>query len=409
MKQKKLKKFLILIIFIIILSFRNVKAITIIGDEPTILNYIIFVIPIILVIITFIMIRYSKKTEQNILEKKSNTRLVNNPPEGLNSLEVSYLCKNKVNKQDIISLFLVLLNKDYIRIENFDNEKFKIINQFKNINNQVERDYYDGFFEYEEEEEDPISEVTIEKNTKQYIDEDNYNKRLEYKKVKVLKSNVVFWLALFSAFITIVYPLLLLSNNYDIEFMFGGRIIDIIMFSILEIASFICLYKVISLKTNKNIHNSNKAGVYGLIIISLFGFYLLYLFTMMKIYELPILLVLFVINTICTIILFVLSSKTYVISSNGKHILNQILEFKAYLENIDIKELRDRVSNDSMFFYNMLPYAYSFGFFDKYIEKINEIEIRQPSWYISSKDFNKQEFVSFMKNVMLILEGKNEE
>jgi hypothetical protein len=58
------------------------------------------------------------------------------------------------------------------------------------------------------------------------------------------------------------------------------------------------------------------------------------------------------------------------------------------------------MSEDSNYFYNMVPYAYELDCVDIWIKKGKNIITNPPSWYIPSSEFNINNFEKFIENVL---------
>lgn len=82
------------------------------GLNINIMDYIMFLIPVIFLVIA-ILLWYKFGRDDQVIETVEFY-----PPEGLNSLDVGFLYKGKAENKDITSLLIFLANKGYLEINN---------------------------------------------------------------------------------------------------------------------------------------------------------------------------------------------------------------------------------------------------------------------------------------------------
>lgn len=96
---------------------------------------LLFIIPIIFAIISYLLWKKYGKDDQTIETVEFY------PPEGFNSLEVGYLYKGEASSQEVVSLLIYLANKGYIKIGEIDEGKLSSNNKVFKITKLKE---YDG-------------------------------------------------------------------------------------------------------------------------------------------------------------------------------------------------------------------------------------------------------------------------
>ena len=104
------------------------------GLNINIMDYIMFLIPVIFLVIA-ILLWYKFGRDDQVIETVEFY-----PPEGLNSLDVGFLYKGKAENKDITSLLIFLANKGYLEINNkkinLNSEKINLNQDSKNSANQ---------------------------------------------------------------------------------------------------------------------------------------------------------------------------------------------------------------------------------------------------------------------------------
>ena len=81
-------------------------------------------------------------------------------------------------------------------------------------------------------------------------------------------------------------------------------------------------------------------------------------------------------------------------SVKGAEILGEILGFRDFLEYAEKDKLEALVLEDPEYFYNILPYTYVLDLSDKWIEKMNTINIPTPEWYTESGAYFPRLYIS---------------
>ena len=118
------------------------------GYNTDFLTYLLFLIPIIGLIISFILwLKYGK--DDQVIETVEFY-----PPNGFNSLDIGFLYKGKADEEDVVSLLVYLANKGYIKIVETPNKSLFFRNNFKIVklkeydgDDKNEQLFLEGLFE----------------------------------------------------------------------------------------------------------------------------------------------------------------------------------------------------------------------------------------------------------------------
>jgi uncharacterized membrane protein len=84
----------------------------------------------------------------------------------------------------------------------------------------------------------------------------------------------------------------------------------------------------------------------------------------------------------------------------GNELLGKIKGFLTFLETAEKPKLEKLVSQDPVYFYSILPYAYVLGVSDKWINQYEAITVQAPEWFEGSSAFSTASFGAFMTSAM---------
>lgn len=188
-----------------------------VAAKKSLFEYLIFIIPIILALASFILWKKFLKNDLVVDEVSFY------PPEGLNSLETGFIYKGSASKKDVTSLLIYLANKGYIKIEEEKKKKickksYKII-KVKDYDgeNENEKTFMDGLFKTK-------NEVTINDlrnnfytTTNKIISNINKeeNKEKIFEKGSMNKRNIILVLAVLTYCVFTIPPLVSYAVLYD--------------------------------------------------------------------------------------------------------------------------------------------------------------------------------------------------
>ena len=356
-----------------------------VAAKKSLFEYLIFIIPIILALASFILRKKFLKNDLVVDEVSFY------PPEGLNSLETGFIYKGSASKKDVTSLLIYLANKGYIKIEEEKKKKickksYKII-KVKDYDgeNENEKTFMDGLFKTK-------NEVTINDlrnnfytTTNKIISNINKeeNKEKIFEKGSMNKRNIILVLAVLTYCVFTIPPLVSYGENVnimiDLLFPISGYLIFVMFFdrkdnpdyitvSIMFLSMF-CLFPWLTITLPAVLYDS---------------FYL--------------------IETIIGFILFVFMTCLYMKGAKrtkyGLETLGKLRGFKNFLENAEKDELEGLVEKNPEYFYDILPYTYVLGVSDKWIKKFEEINVAAPNWYTGYNSFVFYDFMDSFDDMM---------
>lgn len=366
------------------------------------LNYILYLIPIISLLIS-IFIWYIFGRDDKAIETVEFY-----PPEGFNSLEVGFLYKGEADSQDVISLLIYLANKGYIKITETEdkklltqNKEFKIT-KLKDYDgtNENERLFLEGLFKIK----NSANEVTLESLYNNFYtttntilsninDKENKNKIFE----KMLASNKIFIILM----IIITFCLITIPPIY----LYGDP--ENLLLDLLGPGIGFTIATHIIMDGNKNLYVNGKPTtsrlapiILGLALGAGFGGVPWASLVLPALIEDQFYLIYYVIGIICIIGMVICIKYLPKRTPYGNEMLGKIKGFKSYLETAEKEKLEAMVLQNPTYFYDILPYTYVLGVSDKWIKKFESITLRAPEWYDSDSPFDMLSFNTFMNSTM---------
>lgn len=387
------------------------------GLDINIMNYILFLIPLIFLAIAIIL-WYKFGRDDQVVETVEFY-----PPQGFNSLEVGFLYKGQADNQDVTSLLIYLANQGYIKIaETEEKSLFSKSKGFKitklkeydgnNINEQIflnglftKRSLFASLFsKTPETPTDNINEVTsMDLYDNFYItmgrilsninNKENKHKLFE----KSASSKTVFIiLMIIATFCMITIPPVFTYGEAGM--LIGALLFPGIGFTVM----FSMLFggtKTIYVN-GKATHSSIGTKLFGLIWGGMFGG-MPWAFTVLPaLLQDPTYLIGYIIGVICILGMVICLKYLPKRTPYGNEMLGKLKGFRNFLETAEKDKLETMVMQDPTYFYNILPYTYVLGVSDKWIKKFESISLQAPSWYDSPNAFDMVAFGSFMNNTM---------
>lgn len=332
-------------------------------------------------------------------KKKTKSSL----PEGLNPLDINYIYNGKTKDNGISALFLSLLNKGYISLE--DSNNGYIVNRVKEIDDnedEFERMLYDELFNEKTYLKVNTSASSIAKNRLKKLtnsDENNsinneyYDAVTEHdirnhfkqstdiiKRKEDLDNNPEFYkngnIFMYIGFIIAVIEYIFITTvPYLSIYKFSGfnmsKIIFLILPIIFLIAGFILLKKNIKIKYI--IIASFVISFINILLMLAKGFY-------QPIKETSLLL--YIIDLVMIIVLLFFSISFKKRTKYGNDLYKNVVYFSNFIQTIDDDKIENFMKKDLDYFYSILPYAYALGMGNVWVKKFKNVSIYQPCWYI---------------------------
>lgn len=384
------------------------------GLDINLLNYIVYLFPIIFLIIA-ILLWYKFGRDDQVIETVEFY-----PPEGFNSLEVGFLYKGEAVNQDVTSLLIYLANKGYIKIvETEEKSLFSKAKGFKIIklkdydgDNVNERLFLNGLFAMRRlntssaensinQNTTPTLEVTsADLYDKFYItmsnillninNKENKNKILE-KSASSKAKFIIFMIIATYCLITIPPVLEYGESSLLVALLFPG-------------IGFTVMFKMLLDPKLRN-SSGNKLSYASVILFFLiwglgFGGLPWAMMVLPALQQDSIYLIGYFVGIFCVLGMVVCLTYLPKRTSYGNEILGKIKGFKNFLETAEKDQLEAMVAKNPTYFYNILPYTYVLGVSDKWIKKFEVISMQASTWYDASDTFDVATFGTFMNSTM---------
>lgn len=384
------------------------------GLDINLLNYIVYLFPIIFLIIA-ILLWYKFGRDDQVIETVEFY-----PPEGFNSLEVGFLYKGEAVNQDVTSLLIYLANKGYIKIvETEEKSLFSKAKGFKIIklkdydgDNVNERLFLNGLFAMRRlntssaensinQNTTPTLEVTsADLYDKFYItmsnillninNKENKNKILE-KSASSKAKFIIFMIIATYCLITIPPVLEYGESSLLVALLFPG-------------IGFTVMFKMLLDPKLRN-SSGNKLSYASVILFFLiwglgFGGLPWAMMVLPALQQDSIYLIGYFVGIFCVLGMVVCLTYLPKRTLYGNEILGKIKGFKNFLETAEKDQLEAMVAKNPTYFYNILPYTYVLGVSDKWINKFEVISMQAPTWYDGSDTFDVATFGTFINSTM---------
>ena len=359
----------------------------------SIFDFIAICLPIIFLIIAiFEWEKYGK-------DEKPVETVEFNPPDNMNSLDVAYAYKGKVNSNDVVSLLIYLANKGYIKIKVEEtgskllkSKSYKIIEVKKyDGNDENERLFLERLFKngttYRTENNNVFRYVT-----KSDLEESFYktvNEIIDNENTSELK-NKIFEKGVWNRAKIIILSLLVILTMSIGPLLNGTKIKTTVIANLVLIAitMLFYLFALSSKFNNTRIKNIIIAFVISFFTIFYFVFVLLYVIVSEIIINMNKLgLIELGIQVISLIFIMILVTLMKRRTKYGTEVLGRILGFKTFLKTAEKEKLETLVNQDPEYFYNILPYAYVLGVSDEWIKNFETISLMPPEWYVGNDSY----------------------
>ena len=402
----------------------------------TIFDFIAICLPIIFGIIAFF------EWEKYGKDEKPVETVEFNPPDNMNSLDVAYAYKGKVNSNDVVSLLIYLANKGYIKIKVeetgsklFKSKSYKIIEVKKyDGDDENERLFLERLFKngtiYRTENITNSNEnnnvlnnfVQNNNNNTQKNNIQNNNDNTQKNNIKnnnnvfrcVTKSdlegsfystvneiidnentsefkNKIFEKGLWNRAKKIIILSLLVILTMSIGPLLNGTKIKTTVIANLVLIVTTMLFYLFALSSK-----FNNTRVKNIIILFVISFFTIFYFVFGLLYDIlseiiinmnELGLIELGIQVISLIFIMILVTLMKRRTKYGTEVLGRILGFKTFLKTAEKEKLETLVNQDPEYFYNILPYAYVLGVSDKWIKNFETISLMPPEWYVGNDSY----------------------
>lgn len=346
---------------------------------------LLYIVPILFLFISLYL--YNKFKD----DKDSNKTLRFYPPKKLNSLEVGFIYKGNATDKDVTSLLLYLANKGYIKIvKTKDSYELVKIKEYDgdNINEEL---FIDRLFTKKRKPNFPLDEnksgvitssdlynnfyITMSK----ILSNINNDKDKIYEKGTLLAKLFVTIMVIITYCIITIFPVLEYKNDM---ILFMALVFPII---------FLCIYINVPISNNLL---ANICFTLGLFVVPWCGLVLPILFIK------PLYLLTNIYGLACIVGMIICAKHISKRTKYGKDMLEQIEGLKQFIRLGERNKILNLLEENSNYFYDILPYAYTLNDYDAWIEKFKDINLVAPDWYEETDNFNLVEFSNFIKSTM---------
>ncbi len=303
------------------------------------------------------------------------------PPAELDSVELGFLYKGYINYNDIITLIPYLASQGYLRVVELADGTSEMENNIELVklkeysgNNAAQKTLFDAIFEQSDRVMIKDLNGTLSDDVSVIIDtvnNDYHKSRIYNKNIDQIKLALVFLSGLSTIIISV--PMIDFGiDNYFLAVLISiATAIGIILFS------------------------QNTFPIVSRMFISiplmLIGAY----FTLQPVSSNLLLFLVALVGLITAFSIRLIASMLPIRTLFGNRMLGKTYGFSRCLYEMNESKLEELTTEDPLYYEKMLPYAYDFGFGDRFLR----LPIKDgPTWYETYQPFEKEKFHIFMKN-----------
>lgn len=315
------------------------------------------------------------------------------PPDGMNSLDMQFHYKGKVDSDGVVSLLTYFASKGYLKIEE-DGRKY-VIHKVKDYdgNDSDEKYFFDHLFNFGDE----VTPSMLRNRFYRTIDHiiENNNKKSNKKHIFEERPKSVMVVCVLCVIATFLAPIIACSIDFEslelVGAIFGFCVLClfytpffIVGFQIKPIIVRIFFLGFISFHAFVMIGGALGGSVIAMIALDVNPLYLLTILAV-------------VVAVILEVVLITHLPKR---NQHGAEMLARIEGFRNFLMTAERSRLEMLVNEDPTYFYNIIPYAYVLGVSKKWMRQFEDINIQAPDWYMSDEPFNYDNFRGFMDHTV---------
>lgn len=299
-------------------------------------------------------------------------------PEGLNPYRADFFVSGNCSSKNLISCLLVLANKGYVALNQLENDDVEIVSlkEPSIAEETVLKSVYKFFFREKTKiklsDFDKMSTVEMTEHAAQSkaISNSEITKSKDFlyekKPLKIKRNfNILILIAFVAMVLCAVFAAFFFfgffSDLYTIKFLLLG--VTVILFGVATILNLPFIFKTI---------------LFASILAMTLGLYLMFGFAAIDGFYLLIGMVVFMLPSV------ILLSFDGKYTKEGAVAKGRALGFKKYIEMCEVEKLKMFAEENPNLFFDVLPYAYSFGLTDVWIKKFETIPLDMPAWLASN-------------------------
>lgn len=318
------------------------------------------------------------------------------PPEGLDSAAVGYMIDGQVDNEDVISLIVYWADKGYLRIE--EKKKHGLVLVKRRELPEDAPAYQITVFRklFEKDEQTKISRLKYKFAGTMEIAKDQIRERFSDASnhgVFTRASKISRIIAMAICTLPFVW-FMLLTGYYSL--LGTGRLIVYVLLCFLLFAGMI----VICLGVDKWYAKSSKSRkhlVYtgiGMCVVSTSLYTGDYLSRAMEdeIFNYTWQLAFILVMTIISIWLAVFMKKR---TEKSTEWMGRIVGLRDFIETAELDRMNELAKGNPEWFYHIIPYAYVFGLSNVFAEKLKDLSLPAPEWYVPRGKYTYFDYYTF--------------
>ena len=324
-------------------------------------------------------------------------KVVKAPPQKLNSAELGFFLKGEALREDMLTLFLSLANKGYLKVKEVEDEVLFVKNKtFKVIKikeytgkNEYEKMFFDIMFENKDE----VTENELRKIFSYRLK--NLEKKLEsktnikkiFEDTGSIKGMLVLIIGILVLLLTLALPMFA---------MYGPKSLIVSMFLVvLEVLAFSSVNSIPEYDYSKK-----RNVILGIVLFFEFLFFISIPFVSVKrlFYAELMYRVVYCVGLFCFAIIVFIRRYMAKRTKWGIELLGEVEGFKDYLLNQ--KEIEEKLNKNNQYIYEMLPYIYVLGLIDEWNKVYCNEKLEKPNWYELSDEFELDIILDFIENLL---------
>lgn len=322
------------------------------------------------------------------------------PPDGLNSVSISYVCDGKVTINDLTSLFIEWANLGYLRIEEVSDVENLYLVKLADMGKErwrYEKKLFNALF-YNRDE---VFVSELDKHFYEYVDRAIKEIKLIYSNDKqnrvFVKSSlgiqiITFILSLIPIVVGSYFAVYTKYHHVDFAliiasiYLLFSLLLEVLWYSIVNNRHQISKWKYISF------------SLIGIILTVAFWTGYCHLFTL-TINTFGVCYATLLCSTIIVYATLFMDRRTAV----GRAWFGDILSLKDFILEATEDELKACLQDNPDYFYTILPYAYVLDISNVWFKKFADLDLSMPSWYLGKKNLSLHLFEPRYYRIIQIL------
>ena len=292
------------------------------------------------------------------------------PPDDMDPLETAYVGNDRVAVKDLSALFMYFANKGYVRIEQTDRKRFRIV-RLKDpdlAEQKHAREVFHALFSEGNTVDmrhlpgdlgELAPKITAE------VKQSFQGKKRSFSAASLAGRAAGLFCCLLIPFLAAAFTVFLTYGDFSM--ITAGLVGTIVIFA-----------SMVSLVAKTDAWRSNKKPVRVFI-----GFLLLMAGILMEAMAIarsyPIMALIFMLSVLAAAI-----ATIFVRRRMNNELFGKVLGFRDFIKTAEYDRLKMLSDEDPEYYFNILPYAYIFGMSTKWAEKFADFHIDPPRWYASS-------------------------